>query len=136
MLCKRMSIKAWKRYKTPDISLHCFPHSRNRIRQWLSVTGQPFDNFDKMVKKSMTLIATINYRICSKHFKEECFTTVGSRKTLRHDAVPTIDINESQENVDEMDTLPSCSGIQKTKEIEGERKVDAIDSDSENIMEH
>ncbi|XP_053567585.1 zinc finger protein 3 homolog [Bombina bombina] len=114
-----------KRTRTTDISLHCFPRSIDRIRQWLSATGQPFDNFEKIVEKVMMPKSTVNYRICSKHFEKECFTMVGSRMKLKSDAVPSIAINLSQENVfaTSLDPMPSCSGI-TTSESDRQRQVE------------
>ncbi|XP_053567563.1 zinc finger protein 845 [Bombina bombina] len=125
-----------KHTKSTDISLHCFPRSIDRIRQWLSATGKPFDNFEKIVEKVMMPKSTVNYRICSKHFEKECFTMVGSRMKLKPDAVPTIAINLFQENVfaTSWDPMPSCSGI-TTSESDRQRQVEAISSDSDNITE-
>ncbi|XP_056407182.1 uncharacterized protein LOC130298273 [Hyla sarda] len=80
---------SWRR-RNPNISLHCFPKDKDRIKLWLEKTGHYANNLQEMVEK--VWIGTINdtYRMCSLHFSNESFRYYEDRRTLRKDAIPSI----------------------------------------------
>ncbi|XP_053553582.1 uncharacterized protein LOC128644937 [Bombina bombina] len=85
--CKTRQIK---KQRAGEISLHCFPKSPKRIRQWLESTGQYFDDMEAIIRKIMETKAGVNYRMCSVHFTPDCFQMIGSRRSLKNTAVPSI----------------------------------------------
>ncbi|XP_053571574.1 uncharacterized protein LOC128661335 [Bombina bombina] len=70
----------------PAVSLHVFPRSVDRIRQWLKQTKQYEDRLEEVVK---LVFETKRYRMCSLHFTEDSYYTHGVRKYLKDDALPT-----------------------------------------------
>ncbi|XP_053568871.1 uncharacterized protein LOC128659218 [Bombina bombina] len=70
----------------PAVSLHVFPRSVDRIRQWLKQTKQYEDKLEEVVK---LVFETKRYRMCSLHFTEDSYYTHGVRKYLKDDALPT-----------------------------------------------
>ncbi|XP_053545466.1 THAP domain-containing protein 1-like [Bombina bombina] len=130
--------KQVKKKPTGNISLHCFPRSPKRIRQWLKNTGQKFDDVENIIKTIMQPRTSINYRMCSEHFNLECFHMVGSRKKLKSDAIPTIFCNVQcvdKNIIENEDAIPSTSVIlphenvdTPLQEIDTSRYTDADDN--------
>ncbi|XP_040186840.1 uncharacterized protein LOC120918985 isoform X3 [Rana temporaria] len=74
----------------PLLTMHVFPRELSRIKLWLQQTGQNFDDIDAFAAQILDAAKTGKYRICSAHFDPDCYTTVGCRLVLKHDAVPTV----------------------------------------------
>ncbi|CAI9557080.1 unnamed protein product, partial [Staurois parvus] len=74
----------------PLLTMHVFPRELGRIKLWLQQTSQNFDDIDAFAAKILEAAKTGKYRICSAHFDPGCYTTVGCRLVLKHDAIPTV----------------------------------------------
>ncbi|XP_077314890.1 uncharacterized protein LOC143935123 [Lithobates pipiens] len=74
----------------PLLTMHVFPRELGRIKLWLQQTGENFDDIDAFAAKILDAAKTGKYRICSAHFDPGCYTTVGCRLVLKHDAIPTV----------------------------------------------
>ncbi|XP_053569488.1 uncharacterized protein LOC128659927 [Bombina bombina] len=73
----------------PAVSLHVFPKSVDRIRQWVKQTKQYEDKLEEVVKLIFETNKGHRHRMCSLHFTEDSYYTHGVRKYLKDDAVPT-----------------------------------------------
>ncbi|XP_044143116.1 uncharacterized protein LOC122932649 isoform X2 [Bufo gargarizans] len=79
------------RRKEEGVILHVFPKEREMIKRWLIETGQDFGDIEAFTDKIIEGKKYDTYRMCSKHFREYCYTqSDGFRKCLRKDAIPTI----------------------------------------------
>ncbi|XP_077152034.1 uncharacterized protein LOC143816018 [Ranitomeya variabilis] len=79
------------RRKEEGVILHVFPKEREMIKRWLIETGQDFGDIDAFTDKIIEGKKYDTYRMCSKHFREYCYTqSEGFRKSLRKDAIPTV----------------------------------------------
>ncbi|KAM4697727.1 LOW QUALITY PROTEIN: uncharacterized protein WCC33_013324 [Rhinophrynus dorsalis] len=74
----------------PDVILHVFPKSFERIKQWLLQTGQEFEDLDVYAQRILEEKKNDNYRICSAHFTPDCYTLKGNNKALRMMQYPMI----------------------------------------------
>ncbi|XP_072259387.1 uncharacterized protein [Pyxicephalus adspersus] len=74
----------------PLLTMHVFPREFSRIKLWLQRIGQDFGDIDDFAVKILNAAKSGKYRICSAHFDPSCYTTVGCRLVLKHDAVPTV----------------------------------------------
>ncbi|KAM5135332.1 uncharacterized protein ACMZJ9_017923 isoform 4-T5 [Mantella aurantiaca] len=74
----------------PLLTMHVFPRELGRIKLWLQETSQDFGDIDAFAAKILDAAKSGKYRICSAHFDPGCYTTVGCRLVLKHDAVPTV----------------------------------------------
>ncbi|XP_018123760.1 uncharacterized protein LOC108719420 [Xenopus laevis] len=79
-----------QKLKFPDIVLHPFPKSMEMIRNWLLQTGQHAEDVESLSQRIYQGLKTSNFRMCSKHFTQDCYMQVGSRKCLKPNAVPTV----------------------------------------------
>ncbi|XP_075706636.1 uncharacterized protein LOC142741124 [Rhinoderma darwinii] len=79
------------RRKEEGVILHVFPKEREMIKRWLIETGQDFGDIEAFTDKIIEGKKYDTYRMCSKHFREYCYTqSDGFRKSLRKDAIPTV----------------------------------------------
>ncbi|XP_072268250.1 uncharacterized protein [Pyxicephalus adspersus] len=74
----------------PTVTLHGFPNSIERIKQWLLQTGQSFQHLDELADIILEGKRCDVYRMCSTHFVEDSYVNTGKRKKLKRTAVPTI----------------------------------------------
>ncbi|KAM4617354.1 uncharacterized protein O3C94_021392 [Discoglossus pictus] len=90
-------------------SLHGFPKSLERIKLWLINTGQDFNDIDAYAQS--ILEKNNNYRICSMHFPPDSCYTLGLRRYLKSDAVPTIfpQANRGIQAIKKVEDLPTTS---------------------------
>ncbi|XP_077347834.1 uncharacterized protein LOC143996585 [Lithobates pipiens] len=75
---------------TPTVTLHGFPNSIERIKEWLLQTGQTFQHLDALADIILEGKRCDLYRMCSTHFVEDSYVNTGKRKKLKRTAVPTI----------------------------------------------
>ncbi|XP_056409877.1 uncharacterized protein LOC130335585 [Hyla sarda] len=76
-----------------NVILHGFPTTLDGIRTWLRSLergGQVFHNLEEMAAKIHEGKRHDSYRVCSEHFSNQCYVTVGEKKVLNKNAVPTI----------------------------------------------
>ncbi|XP_069827812.1 uncharacterized protein [Dendropsophus ebraccatus] len=79
------------RRKEEGVILHVFPKEREMVKRWLIETGQDFGDIEAFTDKIIEGKKYDTYRMCSKHFREYCYTqSEGFRKSLRKDAIPTV----------------------------------------------
>ncbi|KAG8543191.1 hypothetical protein GDO81_002715 [Engystomops pustulosus] len=79
------------RRREEGVILHVFPKEREMVKRWLLETGQDFGDIDAFTDKIIEGKKYDTYRMCSKHFREYCYTPSDSfRKSLRKDAIPTV----------------------------------------------
>ncbi|XP_069820489.1 uncharacterized protein [Dendropsophus ebraccatus] len=72
------------------VILHLFPSDVQRIKLWLSNTGQIFNNIEELAMRIKEGNKTKKYRMCSLHFRSDCYIVNVDSRHLRPDAVPTI----------------------------------------------
>ncbi|XP_018113154.1 uncharacterized protein cskmt.L isoform X2 [Xenopus laevis] len=76
--------------KFPNVTLHNFPKTIPKIKNWLWQTGQYGEDSDAIAEEILQGLKTCRHRMCSMHFSENCFITLGSKRVLTRNAVPTI----------------------------------------------
>ncbi|KAM4707793.1 uncharacterized protein O3C94_008779 isoform 2-T2 [Discoglossus pictus] len=72
------------------VTQHMFPKSKERIKLWLQLTGQEFENIDEFIKRIQDSGGNCFFRMCSSHFTSDSYITQGVRRLLKVDAKPTI----------------------------------------------
>ncbi|KAM4052676.1 uncharacterized protein ACNLHF_003192 [Anomaloglossus baeobatrachus] len=70
--------------------MHSFPNNPIIIRQWLQQTGQFDHDLDASVERVIVGKSSDIYRMCSKHFTDDCYMDDGFRRTLKRNSIPTI----------------------------------------------
>ncbi|XP_073409250.1 uncharacterized protein [Dendrobates tinctorius] len=85
----------WKSRGT-GIIMHSFPNNPIIIRQWLQQTGQFDNDLDASVEKIIVGKSSDIYRMCSKHFTDDCYMNDGFRRTLKRNSIPTIFVRTPQ----------------------------------------
>ncbi|XP_056409878.1 uncharacterized protein LOC130335587 [Hyla sarda] len=76
-----------------NVILHGFPTTLDGIRTWLRSLergGHVFHNLEEIAAKIHEGKRHNSYRVCSEHFSKQCYVTVGEKKVLNKNAVPTI----------------------------------------------
>ncbi|XP_053546294.1 uncharacterized protein LOC128638386 [Bombina bombina] len=75
----------------PNVSFHVFPKTHDKIRIWLQQTNQYTpEQLEPMVQRIFDTNKTVKYRMCSRHFNQDCYYSHGVNKKLKPDAAPTI----------------------------------------------
>ncbi|XP_068112155.1 uncharacterized protein [Hyperolius riggenbachi] len=69
---------------------HGFPTAIENIRQWLTNTGQQFNDLEAVAQKILEGKDTDVFRICSTHFEQQCYKITSKNKTLQKGSEPTI----------------------------------------------
>ncbi|XP_073453419.1 uncharacterized protein [Aquarana catesbeiana] len=78
------------------VVMHTFPRKLHRIKQWLRSIGrhrirQDVEDLDAVAQLILHGGNNSSFRICSSHFAPECYvSTKEKRRSLRHDAMPTV----------------------------------------------
>ncbi|XP_073540488.1 uncharacterized protein [Phyllobates terribilis] len=78
---------------SPNIIFHVFPNRLDKIRSWLlciQQSGQEIGDIHSTAERILEAKRGDRYRICSKHFTEDCYVPGGLRKTLKRDAFPSM----------------------------------------------
>ncbi|XP_056405427.1 uncharacterized protein LOC130297236 [Hyla sarda] len=87
--------------EVPGLVLHSFPDNVDLIRSWLLQTGLDIQDIGEVSEKIMEDASRSIYRMCSRHFSPECYTTDdGSHRVLKKDALPTLFIQPSSPAMD------------------------------------
>ncbi|KAE8620449.1 hypothetical protein XENTR_v10010257 [Xenopus tropicalis] len=74
----------------PDVVMHPFPHNREQIKNWVLQTGQYTEDLETMTDRIVKGLKHSSFRMCSKHFTENCYMMKNTKKVLKPNAVPTI----------------------------------------------
>ncbi|KAM4688515.1 uncharacterized protein O3C94_006707 [Discoglossus pictus] len=75
--------------RNASVTNHEFPKTKEKIKLWLQQTGQKFEDIEDLVKRIHDSGKNSHYRMCSSHFRPECYLTCGVR-LLKDGAIPTI----------------------------------------------
>ncbi|KAM4617353.1 uncharacterized protein O3C94_021391 isoform 1-T1 [Discoglossus pictus] len=100
-----------RRKSNPNVSLHSFPKCPERIKLWLTQTGQHFENIDAFVQRIVDTNKNSTYRMCSMHFSPDSYYSRGVSKLLKPDAVPSIfsRMEDGMESNVKLEELPTTS---------------------------
>ncbi|KAM4696150.1 uncharacterized protein WCC33_014890 [Rhinophrynus dorsalis] len=79
-----------KNKRDPGVTLHGFPCSLERIKQWLQKIPQDFGDLNAFAQRILDSRKRCVFRICSAHFLLESYISQGMKLTLKEDAVPTV----------------------------------------------
>ncbi|KAM5158362.1 uncharacterized protein ACMZJ9_009660 [Mantella aurantiaca] len=104
----------------PTVTLHGFPNSIERIKQWLLQTGQTFQHLDELADIILEGKRCDLYRMCSTHFVEDSYVNTGKRKKLKRTSVPTIfpEPAEGRSLIEELHIIESKNKENQT-DVEG-----------------
>ncbi|KAM4771747.1 gem-associated protein 6 isoform 2-T2 [Rhinophrynus dorsalis] len=81
--------------KSEGVIMHAFPYNIDRIKQWLQSIGQDFGNINLFANKIMDKKKSNAYRVCSDHFSHDSYTCKGKTKSLKEDAIPSLQLKDS-----------------------------------------
>ncbi|XP_075135529.1 uncharacterized protein LOC142210345 isoform X1 [Leptodactylus fuscus] len=70
--------------------MHAFPRSMDRIKAWLLLTGQMFEDLDELAQRIYDGKKNSAHRLCSAHFTIDSYIVNKTNKVLRADALPSI----------------------------------------------
>ncbi|KAG9472706.1 hypothetical protein GDO78_017939 [Eleutherodactylus coqui] len=82
--------KCGKKDKFPEVIMHAFPRSLDRIKSWLLRTGQRFEDLDGLAQRIYDGKKTSAHRLCSAHFTIDSYIINKTNRILRPDALPSI----------------------------------------------
>ncbi|KAG9462053.1 hypothetical protein GDO78_014993 [Eleutherodactylus coqui] len=71
------------------VTLHAFPTSIERIKQWLQRMAQ-FLNLNELAGNLLQAAENNTCYLCSRHFSPDSYMVVGQRRYLKAEAVPSI----------------------------------------------
>ncbi|XP_004913881.2 uncharacterized protein LOC101733085 [Xenopus tropicalis] len=72
------------------LKLHPFPTTLERIKLWLRVIPQRFEDLDSFAQQILDAKKTKPYRVCSQHFTKECYVYMSGKPFLSQNAVPSV----------------------------------------------
>ncbi|XP_073444436.1 uncharacterized protein [Dendrobates tinctorius] len=99
---------------SPNVIFHVFPNRLDKIRAWLHCiqqSGQEIGDIDSTAESILEAKRGDRYRICSKHFTEDCYVPGGLRKTLKRDAIPSVFQGISPSGDCEQWVKPPCKRV-------------------------
>ncbi|XP_056405425.1 uncharacterized protein LOC130297234 [Hyla sarda] len=76
--------------QSPEVILHCFPQTLDRIKDWLLRTGQIYEDLDGLAQRIYESKKTNPYRLCSAHFTIDSYIINATKRILRPNALPSI----------------------------------------------
>ncbi|XP_056390628.1 uncharacterized protein LOC130284370 [Hyla sarda] len=103
-----------------EVILHIFPKDKAKIREWLTATGESFENVEELVNKIHEGRKNHSHRICSLHFPTYCyfFNHKTGKKRLTYNAVPSI--FPTNPGAGEHSTQPATRGLGKRRRVDPE----------------
>ncbi|XP_077107192.1 uncharacterized protein LOC143764940 [Ranitomeya variabilis] len=99
---------------SPNIIFHVFPNRLDKIRTWLHYiqqSGQELGDIDSTAERILEAKRIDTYRVCSKHFTEDCYVPGGLRKTLKRNAIPSVFQGISLPRACEQWVKPPCKRV-------------------------
>ncbi|XP_053545168.1 uncharacterized protein LOC128636138 [Bombina bombina] len=99
-----------------SVSLHCFPRTADKVRNWLTATRQYSDTLDEMVNRVLETNKSSRYRMCSLHFTSDNFYAQGLKMYLQRDSVPTIFGNQLTRKIQCIEAESSLPSNSKVKQ--------------------